>query len=163
MAAFIADLNDLFGGFRQRAEIVQAALRSPDVSFVLVTSPSPVSIDEVLFFNDRLVQASMPRGAFVVNRFRGAIEGERISPPEGDVATAATRLDLVLDAGAPGRMLRAHADAERLAALDAVHVEALCKRVAGQVPIVRVAEMAADVHDLRGLGAIATTLMAGGV
>src|SRR5450432_1503638 len=39
MAEFITELNDLFGGFRERAKIVQAALRSPEVSFVHATSP----------------------------------------------------------------------------------------------------------------------------
>ena len=163
MAAFISDLNDLFGGFRQRAEVVQAALRSPDVSFVLVTSPAPVSIDEVLFFNDRLVESSMPRGAFVVNRFRATPPGQRALPGEGEVAASAGRLGLVMDDGGPERLLRAKADAERLAALDAVHVAALERHVQGKVPIVRVPELAADVRDLPSLGAVAATLMSGGV
>src|SRR5215470_8913175 len=70
MAEFITELNDLFGGFKQRAAMVEAALRSPEVSFVLVTSPAPTSIKEVVFFSERLEEAKMARGAFVVNRFR---------------------------------------------------------------------------------------------
>jgi anion-transporting ArsA/GET3 family ATPase len=163
MASFLADLNDLFGGFRQRAESVQTALRSRDVSFVLVTSPAPVSIDEVLFFNDRLVESSMPRGAFVVNRFRGANKEGGPAPSEADVAGAAAHLGLALEKGGPERLLRAHGDADRLAALDAVHVEGLKRHVRDAVPIVKVPELAADVHDLPSLGAIATTLMSGGV
>jgi hypothetical protein len=163
MASFIADLNDLFGGFRQRAEGVQTALRSRDVSFVLVTSPAPVSIDEVLFFNDRLVESSMARGAFVVNRFRGATKESGPAPSEAEVAGAASHLGLALEKGGPERLLRAHADAERLASMDAVHVEGLRRHVQGTVPIVRVPELAADVHDLPSLGAVATTLMSGGV
>jgi anion-transporting ArsA/GET3 family ATPase len=72
MAQFLAELNDLFGGFKERASAVRAALRSSEVSFVLVTSPAPMSVQEVLFFSDRLEQAAMPRGAFVVNRVRSA-------------------------------------------------------------------------------------------
>ena len=30
MAEFITELNDLFGGFRERAKMVEAAMRSPD-------------------------------------------------------------------------------------------------------------------------------------
>jgi anion-transporting ArsA/GET3 family ATPase len=63
MAQFLAELNDLFGGFKERARSVKAALRSSEVSFVLVSSPAPMSLREVLFFSDRLEQASMPRGA----------------------------------------------------------------------------------------------------
>jgi anion-transporting ArsA/GET3 family ATPase len=78
MAEFITELNDLFGGFKQRAKpMVEAALRAPEVSFVLVTSPAPMSIQEVLFFSERLEEAAMPRGAFVVNRFRSG----RRAPP----------------------------------------------------------------------------------
>lgn len=162
MAEFISDLNDLFGGFRQRAQVVQEALRSPDVSFVLVTSPAPVSIDEVLFFNDRLVESSMPRGAFVVNRFRSG-GGDRPLPGEGEVAAAAARMGLSLDEGGPERLLRAKLDADKLAALDAVHVETLCRHIDGGVPVVRVPELAADVRDLPTLGAVASVLMSGGV
>src|SRR5262249_38830449 len=50
MAEFIAELNELFGGFRQRAARVQETLRANDVAFVLVTSPSPPAIKEVLYF-----------------------------------------------------------------------------------------------------------------
>src|SRR5206468_12037473 len=69
MAEFIAELNDLFGGFKERAARVEAALRGEEVAFVLVTSAAPPSIQEVLYFADRLEEAKMPRGAFVVNRF----------------------------------------------------------------------------------------------
>ncbi|HVH42831.1 MAG TPA: ArsA-related P-loop ATPase, partial [Labilithrix sp.] len=38
MAEFISELNDLFGGFKERAIRVQRTLRGNDVAFVLVTS-----------------------------------------------------------------------------------------------------------------------------
>ncbi len=69
MAEFIGELNDLFGGFKERAARVEAVLRGDEVAFVLVTSASPPSIQEVLYFAERLTEANMPRGAFVVNRF----------------------------------------------------------------------------------------------
>jgi anion-transporting ArsA/GET3 family ATPase len=83
MAEFINELNDLFGGFKQRAVEVQKALRMPEVAFVLVTSPSPMSIKEVLYFSERLAEHDMPRGAFVVNRFRvpPPLDGVKISLP----------------------------------------------------------------------------------
>src|SRR4051794_39668818 len=62
MAEFITELNDLFGGFKHRAAQVQKALRTPEVAFVLVTSPSPMSIREVLYFSERLTEHNMPRG-----------------------------------------------------------------------------------------------------
>ena len=163
MAEFITELNDLFGGFKQRAGIVEAALRSPEVSFVLVTSPAPMSIREVLFFSERLEEAGMPRGAFVVNRFRVPPAGPRAPPSLADTAAAIVRNGLKLEDDAPPRLVHAHSDAVKLASLDALHVEALDAPARGRVPIVRVAELASDVHDLRNLGEVGETLMSGGV
>jgi hypothetical protein len=68
---------------------------------------------------------------------------------------------LKLEEDAPGRIVHAHADAVRLAALDAHHVRALDERAGEKVPIVRVPELPADVHDLPSLAALGETLMAG--
>src|SRR5690606_19535589 len=37
VAELVTDMNDLFGGFRERAREVSGALRSPEVGFVVVT------------------------------------------------------------------------------------------------------------------------------
>jgi anion-transporting ArsA/GET3 family ATPase len=163
MAEFITELNDLFGGFKQRAAMVEASLRSPEVSFVLVTSPAPMSIQEVLFFSERLEEARMPRGAFVVNRFRQPPASADAPPSLDDVAHSIERHRLKLEDDAPARLLHAHGDAVKLASLDALHVKALDARAHGKVPIVRVPELASDVHDLKNLGELAETLMRGGV
>ncbi len=163
MAQFISELNDLFGGFKERAALVQKTLRGSDVTFVLVTSPAPMSIREVLYFSERLEQARMPRGAFVVNRFR-------LPPPHAmgtiapaEVKEAITAHELTLDDDAPERLLRAHSDAVKLAALDAHYVTSLEIGNAGAVPVVRIPELASDVHDLRLLSDLARRLMDGGV
>jgi anion-transporting ArsA/GET3 family ATPase len=163
MAEFISELNDLFGGFKQRARMVEEALRSKEVSFVLVTSPAPMSIQEVLFFSARLEESGMPRGAFVINRFRQPPPCASHPPTVGDATQAIAAHALKLDDDAPERMTRAHADAVRLAALDALHVRSLNERANGKVPIVRVPELASDVHDLTNLAQIAETIMTGGV
>ncbi len=163
MAEFIVELNDLFGGFKQRARMVEAALRSRDVSFVLVTSPAPMSVQEVLFFSDRLEQSSMPRGAFVVNRFRTPPPLADQPPSEAEVAEAVRAVGLKLEEEGASRLLRAHADAKRLAELDAYHVRALDERAQGRVPIVRVPELSGDVHDIAKLSILAERLMSGGI
>jgi anion-transporting ArsA/GET3 family ATPase len=166
MAEFITELNDLFGGFKKRAQMVEAALRSPDVSFVLVTSPAPMNVQEVLFFSDRLEQSGMPRGAFVVNRFHVPPPLADTPPTEAEVASAIASRGLRLEEDGAARLVRAHADATRLASLDALHVQSLdvrAKAEQGGVPIVRVPELSSDVHDLAKLGVLAETLMTGGV
>ena len=163
MAEFITELNDLFGGFKQRAAMVEEALRSPEVSFVLVTSPAPMSIQEVLFFSERLEEAQMPRGALVVNRFRLPPPARRPAAGRADAAAGHRAPSACARRRRPGRLVQAHADAVRLAALDALHVRALDERARGRVPIVRVPELPSDVHDLQNLGELAETLMGGGV
>ena len=163
MAEFITELNDLFGGFKQRAQMVESSLRSPEVSFVLVTSPAPVSLEEAVFFSERLARANMPRGAFVVNRFRLPPSWTDAPPQDHDAASAIAAHGLRLEDGAPERVVRAHADAVRLAARDAANVGTLRERASDQVPIVRVPELASDVHDLKNLRDIAELLMSGGV
>jgi anion-transporting ArsA/GET3 family ATPase len=162
MAEFIGELNELFGGFKERAARVERALRDEEVAFVLVTSASPPSIQEVLYFAERLTEASMPRGAFVVNRFHlppgRAAEGISVA----DAAAAVAAHGLELEDDAPSRIVLAHADAVRLAALDARHLRVL-DAAAGGTPVVRVAELETDVHDLRLLARIGAVLMSGGV
>jgi anion-transporting ArsA/GET3 family ATPase len=159
MAEFITALNDLFGGFRARATMVEAVLRSPEVAFVLVTSPAPMSIQEVLYFSDRLEASKMPRGAMVVNRVRqppASIDGAG----EAEIASALAARQLVLDQGAPARMLRAHEDAVKLAALDAQHLDRLRAHVGEAMPMVIVPELPSDVVDTRLLAELATILTA---
>jgi anion-transporting ArsA/GET3 family ATPase len=163
MAEFITELNGLFGGFKQRALMVESALRSAEVSFVLVTSPTPMSLKEALFFYERLERANMPRGAFVVNRFRLPPPGADRRPTEEDAARAIAAHGLHLEPDAPPRVVQAHGDAIRLSDRDAAQIGLLGDLASSRVAIVRVPELASDVHDLKNLGDIAEILMRGGV
>jgi anion-transporting ArsA/GET3 family ATPase len=160
MAELISELNDLFGGFKERATRVQKALRSPDVAFVLVTSPAPMSIREVLYFADRLEESSMRAGALVVNRVHRAPSGEKGCSAE-EAAAAIETTGLKLDDDAPGRVAQAHADAFKLAGLDALHMRILEKQHPN-VPVVRIDERPSDVHDVRMLVGLGDVLIAGG-
>jgi anion-transporting ArsA/GET3 family ATPase len=160
MAQLITQLNDLFGGFKERAQAVQRALRAPEVAFVLVTSPAPPSIQEVLYFSDRLAEHSMPRSAFVVNRVHLPPHRDKEGVTEDQAAAAIRARGIALEDEAPTRVVQAHHGASRLAALDARHLEALASH---GVPVVRLAELAADVHDLALLSELADVLVAGGV
>jgi anion-transporting ArsA/GET3 family ATPase len=162
MAEFIGELNELFGGFKERASRVESALRGDEVAFVLVTSASPPSIQEVLYFAERLTEAHMPRGAFVVNRFHLPPPRAAEGVTEADAQAAITERGLPLEEDAASRSVQAHTDAVKLAALDARHLRVL-DSAAGRIPVVRVAEMETDVHDLRLLAKLGEVLMAGGV
>jgi anion-transporting ArsA/GET3 family ATPase len=155
----VFDLSELFDGFKERASRVESALRAPDVSFVLVTSPEPASIAEVLFLAERLTAAQLARGAVVVNRVRTLTEPSAALPTQEDVVRAMDRHGLVLDDDGPARLLRAHADAVRLASMDRRHLLRLDVPALEGVPIVEVAERDGDIQNLRALFDLATVLV----
>lgn len=162
ISELISELNDLFGGFKERAAIVQKSLRANDVSFVLVAAPSPPSIREAIFFAERLAEANMPRGGFIVNRFH-------LPPPEPkgisveDARRAVSVRKLALEDDAAERLLLAHKEAGQLASFDAFHIERLAEKLGSQVPMLKIAALSSDVHDLKLLGLIADAIESGGV
>jgi anion-transporting ArsA/GET3 family ATPase len=162
MSEFLSELNDLFGGFKERANRVQSALRSSDTSFVLVTSPSPQSIREVLYFAERLEEANMPRGAIVVNRLRVAPAFPTALLADLPAAlTAIAGLHGPLDIHALETVVtQARDEASLLAAQDAHHLHILrSARAANGVPLVCVAELPTDVHDLKLLAQLGEVLV----
>jgi len=68
MAEFFQAFGPLFAGFRERAQAVEALLRSPRTRFVLVSGPGAERIPDTLFFARRLEQAGYHLGPILVNR-----------------------------------------------------------------------------------------------
>ena len=163
LAELLAQLNDLFGGFRERATMVKSVLQSDHVAFVLVTSPAPMSIREVLFFSERLVEHHMPRGALVINRIHIPPAHAGASVDARAVQDVLAMHGLPLDSDGPERILQAHTDAKRLADLDAQHLKLLDQHAALRMPVLRIPQFAADVHDTTMLVELANLLMSGGV
>lgn len=160
LAEFIVLINEMFGGFRTRADEVRKALRGDEVAYVLVTSPDPLSIREILYFGDRLREQKMPRDAVVVNRVRPERRGR---PTPSEIKEDLHRRHLVLGADAEERIMRAFEDEARLGELDRHHMKALAALDdAGNRPVrVEVPAFAGDVHDLRSLAKVAAILAPG--
>jgi len=87
LGAFLADFRLVLGAFLERARAIEALLATPEVGFVLVCTPETASINEALYFLDRLRQAGLGLDAFVANRIC----------PTPD-ATSAAQLDAALAA-----------------------------------------------------------------
>src|SRR5687768_11316957 len=100
MAGFITELNDLFGGFRERATQVAAAFRGDEFGYVIVTTPAPMAIREALFFAERLEQQGMKKSAFVINRVH---RRPRHQPALEEIAEAIQSYGLELGATGPER------------------------------------------------------------
>lgn len=67
MAEFFQAFGPLFAGFRERAEKVQALLKSPKTTFVLVTGPGEERVPETMFFARHLHERGYNLGPLVVN------------------------------------------------------------------------------------------------
>ena len=65
---FVASVDTLFGGFRQRADDTFAMLQADDTAFVVVAAPERDALREASYFVDRLEADSMPLAGLVLNR-----------------------------------------------------------------------------------------------
>ncbi len=158
VAEFVGGLNDLFGGFRQRAAAVSGVLRSPEVAFVVVTSPAPMAIREAFFFSDRLRELGMRRDGIVVNGVHYLL-----SEPNADEATlraaCAEALPDIDPSSAVDRMGRALEDERLRAVADRIESDRLRSRVGKETTFVEVPAFDEDVHDLRALAKVAKHLV----
>jgi anion-transporting ArsA/GET3 family ATPase len=154
MSRFFFEFNAILGGFKERAREVFELLRGSDVAFVLVSSAEPASVDEAIYFYERLEKSKMPLGAFVVNRVHHAAPSrlgreqvvERMQErPElrgyspDDIVQVASDFD------------RTHKEFQALAEVDAREVARLGQRAGKSAPVVTVPFFDQDIYDVSGL------------
>jgi anion-transporting ArsA/GET3 family ATPase len=157
VAQFVTDFNDLFGGFRERARQVAEALRSPEVAFVIVTSPNPLAMEEAIFFARRLSEAGMRRDAIVINGMRPLFAEPSANDRELAKLVAA-HLPSMDAERAVGRMRRALDDARIRAIADRLEADRLRQRAGSDELYVEVPAFEQDVHELSALAEVASYL-----
>jgi anion-transporting ArsA/GET3 family ATPase len=156
LQTFVAAIDTVFGGFRQRAMKTYALLQAEGTAFVVVASPEPDALREAAYFVERLSEDRMPLAGLVVNRSSPVPRGD-LSADEA--MAAAERLRAEDPASPTAGLLRLHADQTRLVERE----RALRRRFATahpQVATTLVPALAADVHDLGGLRRIGDLLAA---
>jgi anion-transporting ArsA/GET3 family ATPase len=151
LSGFVAALDSMFGGFRQRAEQTYRILQAPETAFLLVAAPEPDAIREAAYFAGRLREDRMPLAGLVLNRVhRPAVE----EPGAEASLAAADRLTELGGYPAAAEVLRVHAALVRQATREE-QVAAAFTDAFPAVPTVAVKAQPADVHDVDGLRAIA--------
>jgi anion-transporting ArsA/GET3 family ATPase len=155
VSQFVAALETMFGGFRQRAEETYRLLAAPGTEFLVVSAPEPAALREASYFVDRLATDKMPLAGLVLNRVvRSA--APRLSAERS--LAAAEELDGVEPLAAA--VLRVHAD--RVAAAHRQRrVAERFTRAHPEVPQAEITALSGDVHDLEGLRRIASELAEG--
>ena len=160
MAEFFVEFSQVFAGFRERSLKVQELLRRPEVAFVLVCSPEPMSIDEALYFHERLRRSQMSIGACVVNRVHSAgpaLSSELLpllrARPElaGYAADDLEKLAADLE--------RTYSEQQVLAATDEASIARLA--ATAKEPLRRVPMFEQDIHDASGIALLGSHLLPG--
>jgi anion-transporting ArsA/GET3 family ATPase len=161
LAHFMVAFEGMYEGFKQRAEKVKKLLGSPETAFLLVTTPSPLSIEDALFFHRALRDDGISTAAVVVNRVQR--DPHRLGGPDSAPALReALQLAQITDGGDPPlsqRLARTLAEQATLADLDRRQVQELSRTLRG-VPLYVVPRLRKDVHDLAGLWQIDQCLSA---
>ncbi len=147
---FFRSLANIEPGLRRRAGEVSKVLRSHDASFVVVSSPRAEAISESEHLVEALRAGGFPFAGVVINL---------IHPLPDALADDAGLGDL-----APGPLadhVAWHGDLRRLALAERDEMAALVE-LAGDVPIVELALLDVDVHDVAGLAGLASRLVGQG-
>lgn len=158
MAEFFVEFSQVLVGFRERAREVNALLRRPEVAFVLVCSPEPLSVDEALYFYDRLEKSKLPVGGCIVNRVHAAGP----DAPEDLFPILRKRPELAgyVDEDVrqlAGDLLRTYQEQQVLAATDEASIARLSKKAT--VPLRRVPMFERDIHDAEGIALVSEHLV----
>ncbi|MFL5299776.1 MAG: ArsA family ATPase [Anaeromyxobacteraceae bacterium] len=155
LAELMGSFQGMYEGFKNRAAAVHALLAQPDVGFVIVSSASPRSVDEALFFHERLHAEGMPIAGVVANRVTTPLwTGGAL--PGSDELRAALAATGAPDASLAARLARTIDEHEVIARADAREVERFFAAAHGAHVVVP--RLETDVHDLAGLARLAERL-----
>ncbi|GLY05201.1 MULTISPECIES: ArsA family ATPase [Actinoplanes] len=154
LSGFVAALDSMFGGFRQRADQTYRILQDPQTAFLLIAAPERDAVREAAYFAERLVSERMPLAGLVVNRMHEtALDGFSVAEAEEAIErlTAEGGHETAVD------VLRIHASLVRQAQRE-TRVAAGFTEAFPTVPATSVAAQPADVHDVDGLRTIGALL-----
>ncbi|PID53536.1 MAG: ATPase [Micrococcales bacterium] len=146
---FVAALDTMFGGFRQRAEQTYAHLKTPGTTFVVVASPTTDALREADYFVRRLRADDMQLAGVVVNRVidsaAGHISAQQAAEAADRVQAQHPLASAVLRSHA-ARMLHRDAQQEAVQGFTATH---------RGLQLHLVPALDEDIHDLDGLRTLA--------
>jgi anion-transporting ArsA/GET3 family ATPase len=157
---FVAALDTMFGGFRERAEHTYALLKDPGTAFVVVATPDRDALREASYFIDRLGEETMPLAGLVANRVQmtyvPSLSGSRALGAAETLESQRRRADDWTE-GDSAALLRLHAHLDDQGRR---HAAAIGRFVAAHpdIPVVQVPTGAHDINDVGELREIGVYL-----
>jgi len=156
LQAFIAALDTMFGGFRERADATYRLLQDAGTAFLVVAAPERDALREASYFVERLGEEQMPLAGLVLNRVQ--VTGVP-SLSAARAAAGAETLDERREHPLAAGLLRLHAERMRMIERE----QSLRGRFTAahpRVPVVDVPAQPGDIHDVAGLRLIGAALAA---
>ena len=156
---FVAALDTMFGGFRERADVTYALLKEESTAFLVVASPERDALREAAYFVERLAAESMPLAGLIVNRLT-TVSAATLSAARAQAAAEQLAEDETACSGTAALtadLLRLHEDLATTADRQRAHVRRF-EAAHPRVPSTTVPARATDVHDLAGLRAVGAAL-----
>ncbi|MFJ9946602.1 ArsA family ATPase [Kitasatospora sp. NPDC091207] len=161
LQTFVSAMDSMFGGFRERADRTYQLLKAPGTAFLVVAAPERDALREAAYFVDRLAADRMPLAGLVLNRVH------RTGAPQLTAERALAAAEALEENGSEHTSPEAELVAAGLLRLHAERMQIMSRErrtrdrfvsVYPDVPIVEVAALPGDVHDLDGLRAIGERL-----
>ncbi|MGV9269889.1 ArsA family ATPase [Kitasatospora sp. NPDC003701] len=158
---FVSAMDSMFGGFRERADRTYQLLKAPGTAFLVVAAPERDALREAAYFVDRLAADRMPLAGLVLNRVH------RTGAPQLTAERSLAAAEALEENGSEHTSPEAELLAAGLLRLHAERMQIMSRErrtrdrfvsVYPDVPIVEVAALPGDVHDLDGLRAIGERL-----
>lgn len=154
---FVQSFEEMFGGFRERANRTYELLRQPGTEFLVVSAAEPDALREAAFFVERLTAEHMPLAGLVLNRTHPMLAE---LPPERALAAA----EDLEEAGSVAEgstlataVLRIHAERAATAKRE-IRLLSRFRGAHPSVPILGVPSLPFEVSDLHALRAIGDQL-----
>ncbi len=146
LAEMVTGMADMLGGFSDRAERIYELLRTPEVSFILVTTPERVALQDAQYFYDQIGQFQLPLAGFIFNR----VHPEYI-PSEAALPEIQGRLKS-LPTNVEEGLMKNLEDFFCLQKNQQKLIEKFVKDCGSKVFYAQVPFLETDVHDMTGLG-----------
>lgn len=158
-SVFLSSFSTLFEGLKERSKKVRGLLTGPESTFVVVTAPDPLTLDEAMYFYKKLGEEQVQVGGFVVNRVHTEwVDPDELDRPLVNVVSMVGEASGEFEHLDPKHLRELCEDLMEnarefavLSEMDRKTIESLARSVPGRIPVQRVPFFSTDIHSLRGL------------
>jgi anion-transporting ArsA/GET3 family ATPase len=160
---FFLSFEGMYDGFKERAGEVYQLLRGDTTAFLLVTSPDEITIEEAIYFYDKLVEYQMPLCGLVINKVHTDFVSDkdigRVMKNGGEDALAEKVSGMLAKTAREKKamqavlkdMARNLEDFRTLAEIDAENIRQLTNHIKEETVVRSVPFFETDVYDISGL------------